>query len=98
MKIYDNVISSFIYTLRVLFVGFVSMDWSAASESMILGFYLILPDRRDSCNSSEISWSIFLVDSDQLRLHLTHNKFFGCFRGVMAPFELVKHTLLNDTS
>ena len=56
---------------------FFSMTWWTSTESTVLG--LILPDRRGSCSPSEISWTIWLLFCDQLRLHFSRNKFFGLF-------------------
>ena len=44
----------------------------------ILGVFanLTLPDRRDSCHPNKISWTIWLLKNDQVRLNSSHNKWF----------------------
>ena len=62
--------------------------------------YLILPDHRCFCNSSDISRTILLLYSDQLCPQLSFNNFFFfcCFHGVMAQFEIIKHKFPYQTT
>ena len=77
-------------SIRVPLALFASMARSRASKSTLLG----LPDfawSSRSCNQNEISWTIWLLNCDQLCLHLSQKKknVFGCFHGLIVQFELV---------
>ena len=66
-------------TLRLVLIEFSSLAWCVASGFPILGLPF-LPDRWKSCNSSKISWTIWLTHFDQQCL--SPNECFGCFHGV----------------
>ena len=58
--------------------------------------YLTLPDYQGSCNQIKISWTIWLLYSDQLCLHNLHNKSLCCFCDVMIQFKLIKCKFPNQ--
>ena len=49
-----------------------------------------LCNRRDSCNSSELFWSIWLLYSDQVRLYLSRNKCFWLLPQCYGPVQTRK--------
>ena len=70
-------------TFQVLLTRFVFIVWGTASESTVA--YLTLSGRRVSYSLRESSSSICLLHCDQLRLDLSHNKYFGLLRRHYGP-------------
>ena len=57
--------------------------------------YLTLPDHQDSRNLREISWTIWLLYCNQLRLHLSHHKCFWLLLRHYNPVQTHKVKVLE---
>ena len=71
------------YSPCALLTGFASIAWSMVLE-LQSRLYLALYDYQGSGNVWKISWTIWLLYSNQLHLHLFHNKCFGYGGGIIT--------------